>query len=435
MLEKLKKILSNREILRKLIFTFLILLVFKIGTYIPIPMVDTIAIRAEIQNNNFLTILNAFSGGGLSNFSILALGISPYITSSIIIQMLQVVIPKWKEWSEQGEVGKQKLNRITRYVSLVIALIQGLALLYGLGARPENILVPDALQDKNLFWIFYIYMAIVITAGSCFTMWLADLITRHGIGNGSSMIIAAGIITTVPAMFTTLWSKYIANGAASAVNITLFIVIIVLYILMIFAVVFFEGAKRRIPLQYANRTQGGQSELPIKLNSASVIPVIFASTILSIPLSIVGMLGQDSTTAGVWINNIFSYQEPIGMTLYILLIFFFSFFYAFMVVDPEKISENLDKQGAYIPGYRRGEDTKNQLARILFKTTLLGATYLAIIALVPIIVSLSFGFTATEASIITIGGTSLIIVVGVAIETANQLETASETKDYKGFLE
>ena len=147
------------------------------------------------------------------------------------------------------------------------------------------------------------------------------------------------------------------------------------------------------------------------------------------------MLGQDSTTAGIWINNIFSYQEPIGMALYILLIFFFSFFYAFMVVDPEKISDNLDKQGAYIPGYRRGEDTKNQLARILFRTTLIGATYLALVALVPIIVSLSFGFTATEASTITIGGTSLIIVVGVAIETANQLETASETKDYKGFLE
>ena len=334
MLEKLKKILSNREILRKLIFTFLILLVFKIGTYIPIPMVDTVAIRAEIANNNFLTILNAFSGGGLSNFSILALGISPYITSSIIIQMLQVVIPKWKEWSEQGEVGKQKLNRITRYVSIIIALAQGLALLYGLGSRPENILVPDALQDRNLFWVFYIYMAIVITAGSCFTMWLADLITRHGVGNGSSMIIAAGIITTVPAMFTTLWSKYIADGAASAVNITLFIVIIVLYILMILAVVFFEGAKRRIPLQYANRQQGGKSELPIKLNSASVIPVIFASTILSIPLSIVGMLGQDSTVAGIWVNNIFSYQEPIGMTLYILLIFFFSFFYELLVVDP-----------------------------------------------------------------------------------------------------
>lgn len=278
-------------------------------------------------------------------------------------------------------------------------------------------------------------MAIVITAGSCFTMWLADLITRHGVGNGSSMIIAAGIITTVPAMFTTLWSKYIADGAASAVNITLFIVIIVLYILMILAVVFFEGAKRRIPLQYANRQQGGKSELPIKLNSASVIPVIFASTILSIPLSIVGMLGQDSTVAGIWVNNIFSYQEPIGMTLYILLIFFFSFFYAFMVVDPEQISENLDKQGAYIPGYRRGEDTKNQLARIIFRTTLLGATYLAVVALVPIIVSLSFGFTTAEASTITIGGTSLIIVVGVAIETASQLETASETKDYKGFLE
>ncbi len=435
MLTKLKKILSNREIVLKIIFTFLILLVFKIGTYIPIPMVDTLAIRAEIANNSFLTVLNAFSGGGLSNFSILALGISPYITSSIIIQMLQLVIPKLKEWSEQGEVGKQKLNRATRYTSIALALVQGLALLYGLGARPENILVHDALKYNNLYWLFYLYMAVVITAGSCFTMWLADLITRHGIGNGSSMIISAGIISTVPSMFSTLWTKYIAGGQANAANITLYITVIVLYILMIFAVVFFEGAQRKIPVQYANRAQNGNSDIPIKLNSASVIPVIFASTLLSIPLTITGMLGQNTSAAGMWVEQIFSYQKPVGIALYILLIFFFSFFYSFMTVDPEKISENLDKQGAYIPGYRRGEETKNQLARMLFRTTLIGATYLTVLALVPIIVSKSFGFTPQEASVITIGGTSLIIVVGVAIETAKQIETASETKEYKGFLE
>lgn len=434
MFEKLKKILSNREILKKLMFTFLILLVFKVGTYIPIPMVDTLAIKAEITNNSFLTVLNAFSGGGLSNFSILALGISPYITSSIIIQMLQLVIPKLKEWSQQGEVGKQRLNRVTRYVSIVLALGQGLALLFGLGARPENILVAGALKDKNLYWLFYIYMAIVITAGSCFTMWLADLITRNGVGNGSSMIISAGIISTIPAMFTTLYTKYFGSGQTPA-GWACFISIIVLYILMICAVVFFEGAQRKIPVQYANRQQGGKSDIPIKLNSANVIPVIFASTLLSIPLTIVGMLGQNTSTAGYWIEQVFSYQQPIGIALYILLIFFFSFFYSFMTVDPETISENLDKQGAYIPGYRRGEETTNQLAKMLFRTTLIGATYLTILALVPIIVSKSYGFTAQEASVITIGGTSLIIVVGVAIETAKQLETASETKEYKGFLE
>ncbi len=434
MLEKLKKILSNKDIIKSIIFTFLILLVFKACTYIPIPMVDTTAISQTISNNSFFSILNAFSGGGLSNFSILALGISPYITSSIIIQMLQLVIPKLKEWHEQGEVGKQKINRVTRYCTVVIAFAQGLALLFGLGARPENILIADVLANKNMFWVFYVYMAIIITAGSCFTMWLADLITRHGIGNGSSMIIAAGIISTIPAMFTTLWAKYIAGGLANAANITCYIAIIVLYFLMILGVVFFEGAQRKIPIQYANRQQGGKSELPIKLNSANVIPVIFASTLLSIPLTITGMLGQETGVAATWIENIFSYQKPIGMTIYILLIFFFSFFYSFMTVDPETISENLDKQGAYIPGYRRGEETKNQLARLLFKTTLIGATYLTILALVPIIVSKSFGFTSQEASVITIGGTSLIIVVGVAIETARQLETASETNDYKGFL-
>jgi len=398
--EKLKKILSNKEILRKIIFTFAILLVFKIGTYIPIPLVSTTSIRGTIAGNDFLTVLNAFSGGGLSNFSILALGISPYITSSIIVQMLQMIIPKLKEWSEQGEVGKAKISRVTRYVTVVLAMVQALVLIFGLGSQPENILVDSLIQYKNYYWAFYIYMAIVITAGSAFTMWLADLITRHGIGNGSSMIISAGIISSIPGMFSTLGNKYLGANI-SGLNVFLYILVIVLYIGMILAVVFFEGAVRKIPVQYANRQASQGSDIPVKLNSANVIPVIFASTLMSIPLTIVGIMGltTSGSTAAFWVND------------------------------------NLDKQGAFIPGYRPGEDTKIQLSRMLFRITLIGATYSVFIALVPIIVSASFGFTASEASLITIGGTSLIIVVGVAIETFRQIETASETKDYKGFLD
>lgn len=437
MFDKLKKILSNREIIIKIIVTFGILLVFKVGTYIPIPLVSTTSIRQVITGNNFLTVLNAFSGGGLSNFSILALGISPFITSSIIVQMMQLVIPKLKEWGEQGEVGKGKLNRVTRYVSIGLAMIQGLVLIFGLGSKPENVLVDSLIQYKNIYWLFYIYMAIVITAGSAFTMWLADLITRHGIGNGSSMIISAGIISTIPTMFATLSNKYL-GAAASFTNVLLFILIIVLYFGMILAVVYFEGSVRKIPVQYANRQASQSSDIPVKLNSANVIPVIFASTLMSIPLTIVGVLGLSATSpnsVGYWLNEVFSTSKPIGIAIYVILIIFFSFFYSFMTVDPDKISENLDKQGAYIPGYRPGEDTKIQLSKMLFRITLIGATYLVIIALVPIIVSAVFGFTASEASVITIGGTSLIIVVGVAIETFRQIETASETKDYKGFLE
>ena len=435
MLDKLKRIFSNPDIIKKIAFTFLILLVFKLGTYLPIPLIDTKGVRAILEGNSFLTILNTFSGGGLSSFSILALGISPYITAEIIVQMLAIVIPKLKEWQEEGETGKSKTSRVTRYVTVGIAFVQALALLFGLGSRPDNILKYDVLNDKSLFWLFYIYMAIVMTAGSAFTMWLADLITRHGVGNGSSMIITAGIVTSIPSMFTTLWSKYISSGVKSS-SILCFIAVILLYLIMILLVIFMEGAKRRIPIQYANRQGNQGSDIPLKLNCAGVIPVIFASTILSIPLTIVGMMGLEtgSSSLAFWFDAIFSYQKPIGMVIYIALIYFFAFFYSFMQMDPDKMADNLSKSGAYIPGYRPGEDTKVQISKILFRITLIGATYLAFLALVPIIVSKAFGFTSAEQSVITVGGTSLLIIVGVAIETVKQLETDSDTETYKGIL-
>jgi len=429
---KVKAIFSNREIVLKILITFALLLVFKAGTYIPVPLFDTTNVQAILQND-FLTVLNAFSGGGLSNFSILALGISPYITSSIVVQMMQMVIPRLKEWSEEGENGKEKLNRVTRYVTIVVAMAQALLIIFSLGSKPDNVLDSSILKYHDLFWLFYIYMAVIITAGSAFTMWLADLITRHGAGNGSSMIITAGIISSIPTMFTTLGNTYLGANF-SGLNCFLFILVIVLYLVMIVGVVFFEGAVRNVPVQYANRQAGQQgSDIPIKLNSANVIPVIFASTLMSVPMTIIGVLGLTTSTSGVayWFNQIFSTSEPIGILLYVILIVFFSFFYSFMQVDPDKIADNLEKQGAYIPGYHPGEETKIQLSKMLFRITLIGATYLVILALVPIIVNKAFGF---QSSAITIGGTSLIIVVGVAIETLRQIETSAETKDYKGFL-
>lgn len=437
-MNKLKLILSNREIVLKILVTFGLLLVFKAGTYIPIPLISTTSVQQIIKGNDFLTVLNAFSGGGLSNFSILALGISPYITSSIVVQMLQMVIPKLNEWNEQGDAGKQKVNRVTRYVTVAIAMIQALVIIFSLGAKPENILGDSLIQYKNVYWLIYLYMAVVVTAGSAFVMWLADLITRHGIGNGSSMIISAGIISSLPTMFTTLFFKYLEGSVITTGNFFLFVLVVLLYIAMIIGVVFFEGSVRKIPVQYANRQAGQKgSDIPVKLNSASVIPVIFASTLMSIPMTIIGVLGLSSASnnAAKWIEQIFSTNYPIGIALYVILIVFFSFFYAFMQVDPDKISDNLEKQNAFIPGYRPGEDTKVQLSKMLFRITLIGATYLVILALVPIIVSKAFGFTPQEASTIQIGGTSLIIIIGVAIETFRQIETASETKEYKGFLD
>ena len=401
-IEQSKHSFSNREIILKIIITFAFLLVFKAGTYIPIPLIDTATIRSTIAGSEFLALLNAFSGGGLSNFSILALGISPYITSSIVIQMLQLVIPKLKEWGEQGENGKEKINRVTRYTTIVVALLQATLIIFSLGSKPENILVNSVIEYNNLHWLFFMYMAVVITAGSAFTMWLADLITRYGVGNGSSMIISAGIISSIPTMFITLSNKYLGANF-TGLNCFLFILVVVLYVAMILAVVYFEGATRKVPIKYANRqtAQGVQdANIPIKLNSASVIPVIFASTIMSIPLTIIGVLGLNPSTDKVayWFQQVFSTSQPIGATIYVIFIIFFSYFYSFMQVDPEKISDNLEKQGAFIPGYRPGAETKNQISKTLFRVTTLGAIYLAILALVPVIVSLSFGFSSSESS-------------------------------------
>lgn len=429
-MNKLKRIFSNPDIIKRLAFTFLILLVFKLGTYIPVPLIDTNSIKQVLKGNDFLTILNTFSGGGLSSFSVLALGISPYITSSIIVQMLGMIIPSMKEWQEMGEQGKAKSNRVTRYITIAVAMIQALALLFSLGSRPENILANSALAF-GATWFLYIYMAIVITAGSAFTMWLADIITKRGIGNGSSMIICAGIVSSIPNMFSTLYSSYLGS-AFSGANLAKYITVVVLYVAMIVAVVYFEAAKRKIPVQYANRQSNENSDIPVKLNSAGVIPVIFASTLMSIPLTIVGMLGYTTTSSNVayWLDQVFSSSKPIGMALYIIMIFFFSYFYSFLTIDPEKIGDNLSKQNAFIPGYKPGEDTKRQIAKVLFRVTTIGAIGLAILALVPIIVSMIFGLGST----VTVGGTSLLIIVGVAIETFNQIEAESENDSYSKLI-
>ncbi len=432
MLNKAKLILSNKTLLRRILVTLGLLFVFKMGTFIVIPLIDASMIENTLTGNSFLDILNTFSGGALGQLSILALGISPYITASIVIQLMQIVVPKFKEWSEQGEDGKQKLNRVTRYSSVVLAFIQALALLLGLSvANKGNIFEPTMVENTNLYWFYYTYMALVITAGSCFVIWLADLITRHGLGNGSSMIITAGIVTSIPAMFTTLHSTYIAGGATAS-SVASFATIVLLYIGVIVGVVFLEGVTRKIVIQYANRQGKSSSDIPIKLNSSGVIPVIFASTLMSLPTTILGLMDLDATsnTFTFWINQIFTYTEPLGIMLYIFLIFVFSFFYAFMQIDPEKINDNLSKSNAFIPGIRPGDETKNFISRVLFNVTLLGSTYLAVLAVIPIITTKIFDI---QSSVITIGGTSLLIIVGVAIETMKQLETEAKESTASGL--
>ena len=301
-MNKLKAIFTNKDVLKKMGITILILLAFRILVWVPIPLIDVQNLTGFIKQNEFLAILNNFSGQALGNLSIMAMGISPYITASIVIQLLQMdIIPILKEWGEQGEAGKQKINRLTRIVALILAFIQSLVLLLGLGAARGGALIPRILEPKI---IHYIYMALVMTAGTAVAIFIGDLITKYGIGNGTSMLIVAGIVTSLPAMVTQLWTLYIKPPAGEALDIFLFILIMVLNVAVLIGVTYLELAKRKIPIQYANVRAGRgktDSNLPIKLNTAGVIPVIFASTILSIPLSMVGMTNQ-STSSGVVIG-------------------------------------------------------------------------------------------------------------------------------------
>lgn len=423
---------KNKKLILMIAFTALALLVWRFGTKITIPLFDVD--KGEI-NGNLFGFLDIFTGNALSQFSILALGISPYITSSIVVQLLQMdIIPAFKEWAEEGEAGRAKLNQWTRYIALLLAFVQSVTIIVGLANSPTGSMYFDV-TDLNAF--SYLYMALVMTAGTAFVMWLADQITMHGIGNGGSMLIVAGIVSAFPSMFTELWSTFIAIEERTAWDIIQFIIVAIMFVLIIVAVVWFEGIQRKIPVQYANRPgyaklSGRQdSSIPIKLNSASVIPVIFASTILSIPLTILNFVRNGATVSGTdWWTIIFSTNQPIGFVIYILLIFVFSFFYSFLQIDPDKMAENLKKQNAYIPTCKPGEETADFISRVLFKVTLLGATYLAILAALPIIFTWAFGLPAS----VSIGGTSIMIVVGVAIETAKQIKQESESQEYHGFL-
>lgn len=423
----------------RLLFTLSILLAVRFLSYITIPLFDTDQITRFINSSgSFIAILNNFSGQALERFSILALGISPYITASIAIQLLQMVIPSFKEWSEQGETGKRRLNQVTRYIAVGLAFIQGFALILGISVN-GSVFIPsiEASVITDFRFVFYIYMALVIAGGTAISIFFADLITKKGIGNGTSILIVAGIVTSLPSMWTTLWSKYIESPVNDTfLNYVWFILIILIYVGVLLGVVYMQAATRKIPVQYANRQGKSDSNIPMKINSSGVIPVIFAQTILSIPLTIVGLSGTTSSGGIVgWIQAIFGYQEPIGFILYVLLIVVFSFFYAFLMVNPNKIAENLSKGNAYIPGVRPGEDTKDYVAKLLFKITVIGTAYLVILAIMPILTSIVFGFNATEASVITLGGTSLLIIVGVAVQTTEQLETDAKQETYAGIFE
>ena len=418
------------EIRRKILFTLLMLIVFRIGTFIPVPYVNAEILAAQDQLSVF-GVLNTFGGGALKNFSILAMGIMPYITASIIIQLLQMdVVPKFTEWSKQGEVGRRKLAQFTRYFTIVLGFIQAFGMSYGFNNMAGGLLI------ENPGVSTYLIIAIVLTAGTSFLMWLGEQITSKGVGNGISIIIFAGIVAGIPTMVNQVIAQQFANaGDQIFIRIITVLLIVIAIIAIIVGVIFFQEALRKIPIQYAKRVVagrnpvGGQStHLPLKVNAAGVIPVIFAVSFIVTPRTIASFFQQNDVT--LWIQKIFDYTHPIGMVIYAVLIIAFTYFYAFIQVNPEKVAENLKKQGGYIPGIRPGINTEQYLTRTLYRLTFVGAIFLTVIAILPVVFSKVAGLPQS----VQIGGTSLLIVIGVALETMKQLEAQLVKRHYKGFI-
>ena len=408
---------SGKDLRKRIYFTLLCLGIFCLGTRISIPGVDVI--DNIYESLGVLQIFDLMSGGGLQTFSIFALGVSPYITASIITQLLQMdVVPYFKELKEQGYVGRQKINKINRYIAIILAFLQAYMLCI--------------LYLNNPGTIETIRFSVIMTAGTCFCLWMGDQITKNGIGNGSSMIIMAGIVQSMPAIFAKAFNGFIHGAYSMPIGITYFSIFVLIYILIIVGIIYMQLAERRIPIQYANRTTSAyganQSYLPIKLNAANVIPVIFAQILLTIPSMIAAFTKNQNATD--FISKYIAYNSPTGLIIYIILILFFSYFYTFMVLNPEDMSKNLNQRGGYIPGIRPGNDTTKYISKSVSKLTIVGGIGLAVLAILPVLFQMIFRNNASLAAV-SIGGTGLLIVVGVAIETYRQIESRLLSNSYK----
>ncbi|AEH46210.1 preprotein translocase subunit SecY [Parageobacillus thermoglucosidasius] len=417
------------DIRKKIIFTLLMLIVFRIGTFIPVPNVNADVLKVQDQMNAF-GVLNIFGGGALQNFSIFAMGVMPYITASIIVQLLQMdVVPKFTEWSKQGEVGRRKLAQFTRYFTVVLGFIQALGMSYGFNNLASGMLI------KNPSIPTYLLIATVLTAGTAFLMWLGELITAKGVGNGISIIIFAGIVSGIPTVLNQIYAQQFENaGDDLFLRIAMLLLLAAAVVVVIVGVIYIQQAFRKIPIQYAKRLEGrspvgGHStHLPLKVNPAGVIPVIFAVSFIIAPPTIASFFGSNDVT--LWIRNTFDYTQPVGMVIYVVLIIAFTYFYAFVQVNPEQMADNLKKQGGYIPGIRPGKNTQEYVTKILYRLTFVGSLFLAAVAILPVF----FVKFANLPSSARIGGTSLLIVVGVALETMKQLESQLVKRHYKGFI-
>ncbi|XEC94602.1 preprotein translocase subunit SecY [Paenibacillus tarimensis] len=431
MFKTMSNIWKVDDLRKRILFTLFILLIYRIGSFVPVPNIDKSVFESINQEGtNLFGLLNTFSGGALFQFSIFALGIMPYITASIIVQLLTMdVIPKFAEWAKEGENGKRKLAQITRYGTIILGLIQAYATAIGFNRQYQFQFVLDPSVAT------YTMIAIVLTAGTAFLMWLGEQITEKGIGNGISILIFAGIVAGIPGHIRTIYADQFVDATDQLfLNIVKVVLILLVVIAIIIGVIYVQQGIRKIPVQYAKRVvgrkmYGGQStHIPLKVNGAGVIPVIFAVSLLMFPVTIAGFWADKLWAQ--WIMDNMMYDQPLGMVLYVILIIGFTFFYTFVQINPVQMADQMKKNGGYIPGIRPGKPTSTYITRVMSRITLSGALFLALISVFPVF----FGALAGLPQTVQLGGTSLLIVVGVALDTMKQIESQLIKRHYKGFI-
>jgi len=426
LLEGLGGVSKIPELQRRILFTILLLGVYRIGVYIPTPGIDNVALLAYFEHakGSLFGLMDMFAGGAFSNFSIFALGIMPYISSSIILQLLTIAVPHLEALSKEGESGRRKITQYTRYGTVLLSMIQGFGISIGLQQMAGPNGAPIVL---NPGMGFVLMTMITLTSGTCFIMWLGEFITEKGIGNGISLIIFAGIVCRIPAAMGNTYRL----ATAGELGVLVILLIAVMMIAVVAAIVFVEGGQRRIPVQYAKRVvgrkmYGGQTtHLPLKINTSGVIPPIFASSVIMFPATIANFAPQ------TWMKDIAGYLVPGRLAyelLYVAFIFFFCFFYTAVTFKPDDVAENMKKYGGYVPGIRPGKKTAEYIESVLERLTFSGAIYVSIICVLPsvLISQLNVPFY--------FGGTALLIVVGVAMDTASQIESHLLTRQYEGFM-
>lgn len=430
MFSSIKAIVTNKDIRKRILFTLFAFLVYRLGSAITVPDVNTADLINGMQDNSLFAMLNLLGGGGLEQFSVFALGVTPYITASIILQLLSMdIVPSLTELSKSGAQGRKKIDQYTRYLAVVFAFVQSFSLVYGFSKTYTTLIVGGVTISKVL------YISTIFTAGSLFLVWIGDQISLKGIGNGISMVIMAGIVGRMPRQITSAWKTLMGSGSTVKNGTALFVAYILVYLLIIIFVTLINTAERRIPIQYTSSSielskRSESNYLPLKVNSASVIPVIFASTLMMAPLQVATFLDKTEFVKATqkWLGLSTWYS----LAIYVVLIIFFTFFYTKMQVDPEKLAENLGKSGAYIPSVRPGTETKNYVNHVLTRITVLGSLALAFISVIPHAMPLIWPELPSS---MALGGTGMIIVVGVAIETVRQVQGLITQKSYKKYYQ